>query len=275
MAFKVKGRAIDSLKPKIKRILAIGPGESTIDLFNKPFKLPSDVVTIGLHNVFNFLSSLNIKLDYWTWTDPNGAIKGLNIYHSIQSNFRPKIIIPYWMRDLSIYNQMIGSSPLTRGPESDKKLYHKIINQCEIDKDLIIVNNAIPVKKLPKTHEIFVNPINRFDKKNVIIGTDPFNMPEKGEPYENALTLGVLPLCHYLEMDEVYCIGFDNMGLGIGDRKVGQEVRFNESIKSKYDLWTTTWQPYHKMKIFNLSAPKYSPNHTFMETVSIDSILKK
>jgi hypothetical protein len=275
MEFIVKGRVPNYPQPIIKRILAIGPGESTADLFSRPFELAPDVITIGLHNVFNLLNSLNIKLDYWTWADPNGSINGLGIYNSLKTDFRPKIIIPYWMQNLNLYTQNIGTSPLTRGPEPPKNLYHRTLKQCEIDQDVILITNAIPVNKLPKNHDIFVNPINRFNKKNVIIGTDPFNMPKKGEPYENALTSVVLPICHYLGADEVCCIGFDNMGLGIGDRKVGQEVRFNNVIKEKTKLWTDTWLPYHKMKIYNLSPPKYSPNHTFMETVSIDSILKK
>jgi hypothetical protein len=274
MAFIVKGGIKDFPKPK--RFLAIGPGESTIEMLSSPPDLGPDIIIIGLHKVFPLFSNITGRnLDYWTWGDPHGAFEGLLEYHKLDIELRPVIIIPHWLANLEIYTSYGLSSPLTRGSKKDIQLYHSLLKKVEEDGNLTVVQNSVFTKKLSRNNIIFTNPASRFLSDNCYFGTDPYMMPKKGEPYENSLTGTILPICHYLGADEVYCIGFDNMGLGIGDRKVGQEVRFNNVIKEKTKLWTDAWQPYHKMKIYNLSPPKFSPNHTFMETVSIDSILKK
>lgn len=275
MALIIKGNIVDTSKPKLKRILAIGPGESTIKLFSKSFQLPEDVITIGLHKVLPFLHNLGRSLDYWTWTDPHGSIEGLELINQLKGKISTKAIIPYWMRVLDLYNKEIAkSNPLSRGLKSGRDRYHKLLEDSEKAGNLIILPNCINVKKLPKTHEILTNPGIRF-KDNVVFGTNPYILPPKGKPYENSLTSAILPICHYLNADEVYCIGFDNGGGGINRARKIQSAEFNGAIKKKTILWVEDWQPYHKMKIYNLSPPSLSPNHTFMETVSIDNLLNK
>ena len=272
MAFIVKGGIVVIDYPKPKRFLVIGPGESTIDMLSRPLNLESDIITIGLHRVFPLFSNITGRnLDYWTWGDPHGAFEGLLKYHKLDIELRPVIIIPHWLANLEIYTSYGLSSPLTRGSKKDIQLYHSLLKKVEEDGNLTVVQNSVFTKKLSRNNIIFTNPASRFLSDNCYFGTDPYMMPKKG-PYENSLTGSIVPICHYLGADEVYCIGFDNQGTRISSKNI---VTMNNVIKEKTKLWTDAWQPYHKMKIYNLSPPKYSPNHTFMETVSIDSILKK
>lgn len=273
MAFIVKGGIIEA--PNIKKFLAIGPGPSTIDLLNRPLNLDESIITIGMHRVFPlYEKKTGKKLDYWTWGDPHGAVEGLEAYEKIKPGERPKIIIPHWMLTISSFAKHCGTSPLIKGPKSDQELYHRVINSIKGTNELIVIENAITTKLIPNTHKIFTNPSLRFKGENTYFVSAPFDSVEGNSNWtsENKLTSLILPTCNYLGAKEVYCIGFDNKGGGIS-RKVG--VHYNNQIKSKIITWTDTWQPYHKMKIYNLSPPKFSPNHTFMETISIDTIIKK
>jgi hypothetical protein len=275
MAFIIKGGVIEHPKPKVKRFLAIGPGPSTIDLLSRPLDLAPDIITIGLHRVFPlFDNKTGRTLDYWTWGDPHGAVEGLTAYEKLSPGSRPKIIVPHWMKTISSFSKHSGTSPLTMGPKDHQNTYHRVIDSVKDTDDFISIDNAVTTKLIPKDHSVFKNIGERFRREYTYFSSAPFDgiLSKSNWPSENKLTSLIFPICHYLGADEVYCIGFDNKGAGI-QRKLN--VPFTDGHKSKIKLWTDTWQPYHKMKIYNLSPPKFSPNHTFMETVSIDSILKK
>jgi hypothetical protein len=274
MAFIVKGGVIDPTKPKIKRFLVLGPGPSTVDMLSRPLNLDSDIITIGLHRVFPLFNQTGRLLDYWTWGDPHGAVEGLTAYEKLPTGQRPKIIVPHWMETLSNFAKHSGTSPLTKGPEVDQNTYHRVLESIQGTDELIYISNAVTTKLIPKNHFVFSDIKARFTGEFTYFNSAPFDAVHSGSNWtsENKFTSLILPICHYLGAEEVYCIGFDNKGGGI-KRKIS--VPFSDKHKSKIKLWTDTWQPYHNMKIYNLSPPKYSPNHTFMETVSIDSILKK
>lgn len=266
---------IKSEKSIVKRILAIGPGESTLDLLSRPLDLASDIITIGLHRVFPLFNNITGKnLDYWTWGDPHGALDGLIEYEKLNPGKRPKIIVPYWMKTLSSFSKHSGTSPLTRGPINNKNAYHRVIDSIKDTNEFISIDNSVTTKLIAKNHFVFKDIEARFGGEFTYFSSAPFDgiRPKDNWTTENKLTSLVLPICHYLGADEIYCIGFDNQGTRISSTNI---VSMNDAIKQKTILWTDTWQPFHKMKIYNLSPPKFSPNHTFMETISIDSILKK
>ena len=260
---------------KIKRILVIGPGVSSVELLNKSFKISSDIFTLGLHRIFPlYNNNTGLKLDFWTWGDPHGAVEGLRIFEKMKPEDRPKIILPYWMENLNLFYKHSGTSPIKSAPPGDREIYHKVIESIKGTEELILIDNAVTTKLLPSNHEVFKNPEKRFKGENTYFNSAPFDGVHSGSNWtsENKLTAIILPICHYLGAEEVYSIGFDNKGLGI---KRNLPVPFNDKIKKKYMLWIDTWKEYHNMKIYNLSPEKYSPNHTFMETVSIDTILNK
>jgi hypothetical protein len=274
MAFIIKGGHRDFPKPKIKRFLAIGPGLSTIEFLKSKPELDPDIVTIGMHRVYPlFNNSVGKNLDYWTWGDPHGAVEGLSFFEKADSKNRPTIIIPPWQRTLASFAKHSGTSPLTKGPKLDQETYHQVIQYAESVGKVEYIENSVTTKLIAKNHPVFSDIPLRFRGDNTYFSTSPYDGSSSKFkwPQENKLTSLILPICHYLGAEEVYCIGFDNKGGGIS-RKIG--VSITDEIKRKMILWTKTWQPYHNMKIYNLSPPKYSPNHTFMETLPINSILK-
>ena len=274
MAFITKGRL--TVKSIPKRILALGPGESINTLVNKKMDLDDSILVIAMHNVFPKITEIGNRVDYWTWGDPHAVGTALAEYEKLKPGKRPKIIIPYWMMSLIAFTKNAGTTPMVRANSETKNLYHRVLESIEGTNELIIIKNAVTTKLIPGTHDIFKNPQNRFNGEFCYFNSAPFDSvhSESNWTSENKFTSLILPICHYLGADEVYSLGFDNKGRGINPTRTGV-APFNDKIKSKYNLWTKTWQPHHKMKIFNLSPEKFSPNHTFMETVSIDAILKK
>jgi hypothetical protein len=275
MAFIVKGIVKGTIKEtKPKRFLAIGPGPSAIEFLNSKPELESDIITIGLHRVYPlFNKSVGKTLDYWTWGDPHGAVEGLSFFEKAHSNDRPKIIVPFWMRTLSAFSKHSGTSPLTKGPKPNQETYHRVLKYAEDLNQIHYIENAVTTKLIEKNHAVFSNLDLRFKGENTYFSSAPFDgvLSNSKWTQENKLTSIILPICHYLGAEEVYCIGFDNKGGGIS-RKI--LVPYNDEIKRKVILWTKDWQPYHKMKIYNMSPSKHSPNSTFMETLPIESILK-
>ena len=76
------------------KLLAIGPGQSTIELGNQLTNLNKDIKTLGLHRVFPFLKEeFDIDIDYWTWGDPEAIEKGINYIKENSSKLTFKTII--------------------------------------------------------------------------------------------------------------------------------------------------------------------------------------
>jgi hypothetical protein len=279
MAFITNGSIITRPQPvpvRVKRILAIGPGQSITELQSIKDTLPDNVLTIGIHHTFPFMpEKMGIKLNYWTWGDPHATVTGLQAYLKTPIESRPKIIIPYWMRDLGEFKKHSGTTPIMRN-NSESKFYNSTVKDLINSGEIELISNAVSTKTISKTHEIFSNPSLRFKGDATYFTTSPYDGDQSGKNWtsENKFTSLILPICHYLKADEVYCIGFDNKGTGLNPtRKAGP--LFNQTIINKFKLWSNDWQPHHKMKIYNLSSPKYSPNHTFMDTVSISQLYKK
>lgn len=274
MAFVSKGGLV--VTSKIKKVLALGPGESINGFIAGKVPVEDDILVLGMHHVFPRITQSGNRVDFWTWGDPHAAIAGLVEYRKLKPGKRPKIILPYWMLDLPTFLKHSGTTPLTRSSAGDREMYQDVLNSIKGTNELILIENAVTTKLLPTNHEIFKNPESRFNGKHTYFNSAPFDNVHSGSNWttENKFTSLILPICHYLGATEVYNLGFDNRGKGYNPNR-SEPAPFNDRFKAKYTLWTDTWKEYHKMKIYNLSPAKYSPNHTFMETLSIESILKK
>ena len=274
MALIAKGGLV--VTSKIKKILALGPGESIAGFINGKVPIQDDILVLGMHHVFPKITVPGNKVDYWTWGDPHAAIAGLAEYRKLKPGQRPKIILPYWMLDLQTFLKHSGTTPLVRASGTDKELYRTVLESIKGSNELVLIENAVTTKLLSTSHEVFKNPEIRFNGKNTYFNSARFDTVHSGSDWtsENKFTSLILPICHYLGASEVYSLGFDNKGKGFNPNR-SEPAPFSDKFKNKYALWTDTWQEYHKMKIYNLSPAKYSPNHTFMETLPIESILKK
>jgi hypothetical protein len=274
MAFITRGEL--KIKPKIKKFLALGPGESITSFVNSKIELDDSISVIAMHNVFPKITAIGNRVDYWTWGDPHAVGTALADYEKLKPGKRPKIIIPHWMMTLNEFTKSSGTTPMSRANGETKNTYHRVLESIKGTDELILIKNAVTTKSISKTHDIFQNPKNRFTGEFTYFNSAPFDAVHSGSNWtsENKFTSLILPICHYLGADEVYSLGFDNKGRGINPTRTGT-APFNDKIKGKYNLWTKVWQPYHNMKIYNLSPPKYSPNHTFMETVLLSELYKK
>ena len=125
MAFITKGGLI--VKSKIKRILALGPGESIAGFIDGKMQIQDDILVLGMHHVFPKITKFDNRIDYWTWGDPHAAIEGLAEYKKLKPGERPKIIIPHWMMDLQTFLKHSGTTPLSRSSGSDKDMYRNVL----------------------------------------------------------------------------------------------------------------------------------------------------
>mgnify|MGYP003565385237 CR=1 FL=1 len=258
------------------RILAIGPGESTQWLFSREdVKIPEDVITIGMHRVFPYIK--NIKLDYWTWGDPDAAIEGLRIFNTSKNlENLPTVIIPSYMETVADFSANCGTSPLTfQRRVNDINLYNSTISKLKGSK-VKLVPNSYNTKTLGKSHKIFSKVEERFSRKNNYFGSVPFDgaRSESNWAQENKFTNTILPICYYLGATEVYCIGFDNRGKGI-KRSIPQSKNNPKIINnhlSKLRKWTVDWKDHHNMQIFSITPDRFTPNNTILDYISIEDL---
>lgn len=262
MSFVVKNKVVKTPKKNPKKAVVVGTGEASLCLLDIKFSIPRDTVVIGYDKAFPLFTELTgIKLDYWTWTDPTTVFEGLSKYYEMDAELRPKIIVPHWMKDLDEYSHHWGFHPMTRSHKEVKKLYKSSTSKLERDGKLISIEKAISTKNLPKESVIFSDPSTRFSDKNYYFDN---------ELNESVLTSSIFPICQYLKVKEVYCIGFDNQGTSSNI-----PIELGDTIKNKIRLWAHKWQPLHKMNIYDLYPPGFLPNHPFLKTIPVGSILKK
>lgn len=259
----------------MKRVLTLGPGESTMALANQLKHLKKDIDIFGMHRVFPYLKQTQgIDIKYWTWGDPHAAIEGLMWMKNNPNEKHPQIILPWWHKSVSVFTANAGSTPLTRS--KNKTFYDNEVAKLEEEGKLVFLENAVPTKKLAYNHPIFLDPTFRF-KDEVVFGSVPFDgqSSESNWAQENKFTSVMLPISYYLGYDEVYCLGFDNRGTGI-NRVIPQSKNDPRTIAKyleKITLWTRDWKDIHKIKIFSVIPDKYSPNNTVMDYTHINNIL--
>lgn len=268
----------------MKKFLVIGTGDSTIHQATIGMNVPNDVIKIGMHRVFPHLNKWSdLKLDYWTWSDPDASVDGLRIYMSknhIISNFKllPQIVLPYYLKDLELFNINCGSSPLYKDEarDDDRKFYKKAIDTLDSAGKITWIDNAINTKTIPIDHDIYKNPGNRFKGENTYFGTVPFDgrHSESHWAQENKFTAYMLPIVHYLGATHVFCVGFDTFGKGMG--RTFDFAHNNQRIilnyLSKYPKWTRDWVKYHNMDIYNVAEERFTPTSLVMQNTPFSEI---
>ena len=255
------------------KIIAVGPGNSAEWFFNqKNLNLPNDVKLLAYHRVFPFVEH---RFDYWTWTDPHAAIEGLDAYiKQKQKKLLPKIIVPFWMKTISLQKKHGGTSPLHRDPKKCF-FYDQTIDYLNKQGHIHFIEDAISTKDIPLDDLVFSNPKLRFNKK-VYFGTVPCDgiHSESNWAQENKFTIQILPICYYLGVSEVYSIGFDNQGTGI-QRTIPQFYNNQSLIElsmEKYSTWINVFSKFHKMKIFNLAPDQFTQLNKIMDYKNIENL---
>lgn len=258
------------------KILAIGPGQSTIELGHKLVNLDKSIITLGLHRVYPYLKEeFNIDIDYWTWGDPEAIGRGIDYIEANPQTNIPKMIVPWWYRNIDDFSKMIGTSTLNNHPKRIEQ-YHNFLN--EYSDKVHYIENAYASRYLTENNQLSLisNPEERFNNNKVILGTVPFDgkHSESNWAQENKFTTAILPISHYLKASEVYCLGFDNRG-GRIDSHVPQSHNKPSIIKnymSKLQPWVNEWVGYHNMSIYSVTPDKYTPNNQILKYKPLEEL---
>jgi hypothetical protein len=261
MAFIIKGGHRDFPKPKIKRFLAIGTGESTMDFVKSKKEVPGDYIRIGLHKALPYLhQNSNIRLDYWTWGDPDASLDGLALYTADRAKELPTVINPEWLTTSKKSGYRATDTRVYKNRDT-AKIYDDRIKRIEDLGKLHIIKQSEYAPNTPKTPEHITDPKNRFSSGTVIFGTHPQGVRDwqLSHVAENKFTSAILPICHYLGADEVYNLGFDNQGMGIQrQEKVHRDSKRVPKSLELFKKWKVDWAPYHKMEIFSVIPDKFT-----------------
>jgi len=267
----------------MKKFLVVGPAESAqyfcSDEYPGQIELDASVDIIGMHRVF---PHLNIPLTYWTWSDPDASLEGLRVYISSKDetefNKLPQIILPIYQKNLDMFRANCGTSPLEKDPsrQEERDFYHSALEWLDKLGKITWIKNAVNTKSIPHDHKIFKDPRLRFNGEHTYFGSVPFDGVSSRSNWakENKFTSYMLPICHYLSATHVFCMGLDNVGIGI-NRTIPQSLNDPETIMSylsKYPLWTRDWVGYHNMEIYSIVPDRFTPNNSVMEYVDIKDI---
>lgn len=266
----------------MKKFLVIGTGDSVIHYTKMDIEIPHDIKIIGMHRAFPyFKENAGIEFDYWTWSDPDASIDGLRIYmNTSNGDFEklPQIILPYYQKNLNLFDKNCGTSPLyvKRERAKDRVFYENSVKRLDELGKITWIENAINTKTIPTNHDVFTDASVRFNGKHTYFGSVPYDGRRSNTDWaqENKFTAYMLPIAHYLKATHVFCLGFDNCGKGI----LRKQQFLNHSpgrvlpLLLKYKKWTHDWVDYHKMNIFSVVEDKFSPNNLVMEYLPIDKI---
>ena len=245
------------------KILTIGTGQSTQRIVKANLNLKEDIITFALHRAVPYLLlNSNLKVDYWTWFDPDAAMEGLRYYDSCNNKNFPTVIIPDWLVEVGDMKNNIGGTPFFHN-KKNIELYKKVLNKLDKDNKLIILDKVISTKRFTDKNRVFLNPNLRF-KDNIYFGTDiGLN--------ENKFTMVILPICHfYFNATEVYTLGFDNKGKSIGSTTSFPSSKTAPHL-SKLKTWRD-WEDLHGMKLFSCAEDKFTPNNTILPYVPIETL---
>jgi hypothetical protein len=275
MALIIKGGTLDSSKPKVKKFLAIGTGESTSDFIKSKKSIPDECTTIGMHRTLPYLAkNSSIRLDYWTWIDPDAALEGLELYGKVPIEKLPTIIIPEFLRSYQLCQIAAKHSSVAKKQKVGEKYNHLLDKASRIGKLEVVVNSKNPGLDLG-TPEYIVDPSVRFKNNPVVFGYVSKGSPNffKYSKSENRFTSTILPLCHYLGATEVYNLGFDNQGKRItGGRSLNLNSELTKLSLEIVKKWKEDWHPYHKMSIFSLIPDEFTNLNKILEKKNIDDL---
>lgn len=288
------------------KILALTTGPSAVDYFQNYERygpLQDDIVVLGLHKVvpyvftnknpgFNYgqytelrkasFYNTDIKVDYWTWGDPNAVVDGLLYYRHMKDSGDeegfdrlPTIIVPRYMSTVSYMLSNGGSSAISGKPVW-KDIYNEVMSEMEELGKIHYLEHAQGTRTL-NNDAIFEDPALRFNGDKVYFGSVKFDGAgsHSNWAHENKLTVNIYPIAHYLGATEVYALGFDNRGTGIG-RPIpfahNNQTTIDKYLK-KYDLWTS-WEKYHGMKLYSCIRDEYSDLNKKLPFVPLTELCK-
>lgn len=257
------------------KYIAIGTGYPVKDLAAEIHQMKREGWKVmAFQESFPHCLALGIAPQYWTWSDPNAAIPGLEVLLRNQGGKNmPTVIIPeYLNKPLEVCRTYIGTSPLARreGAWAD---YLSMLTAVPHT-----LAAATTMKRL-KTHpysEYSLRKLNilendaktRFAYHKMICGSVEFDSETvDGTRYqwglESKLSSHVFPLLYYMGAREIIVCGFGMKGA----RFFSDDVRmpFNDHTQSgsehKIPLdiirkWMVDWKPLHQMQIATLEQPE-------------------
>jgi hypothetical protein len=275
------------------KLLTTGIGPSFVENYKKLKNIKDDIQILAYHRCLWFLKQEGIKVNYWTFNDPDGALLSLKwLMENLDDPNRPKIIVPHFLKNLNENTKYGGTSAMLRvgrtfeGKDTNDPLYsvrnnwefyHTSIKTLDERGEIEWIESTSTryIGNDPK-NEIFTSPAKRFeDNKPMIIGSVNFDGITSASNWakENKFTSSVLPVAHYLKAKEVYNLGFDSKGRGFRTDLYmgGNEKNTNISLE-KFKLWVD-WEPYHKMKIYSVAEDKYTPNNTVLKYKPLETLL--
>ena len=267
----------------MKKFLVIGTGDSTLNELDTTLNnIPDDVITIGMHRVLPYVTDrCSLKLNYWTWSDPDAAVEGLRIYMSkseMELKSMPDIVIPYYLGNLKLFKIHCGTSPLVNNPnrDSDRKFYNDSLEFLSKVGKIVWIENAVNTKSIPTDDDLYSNPAIRFSGEKTYFGSVPFDGVGSGFDWakENKFTAFILPIVQSLGATHVFCLGYDNYGRGIGRTFdfAYNDMYVIKSYLSKYLNWVCHWVEYHKMDIYSVAKDEFTPSNLVMRYLPISEI---
>ena len=227
-----------------------------------------NVITIG-HCLHEILSNWDFVPNFFTWLDPHQTHR-LFGQEQLFLNLNKKInfIVPECITS----NKKNMNSSAFGDPKKNKvwKAYHRFLEFCHSSEKINF--HRMPTimfhSKNPKFHsqypkevaQIKSNPEYRFNCKYAVLGEPKFTV-------QNILTFSILPTLHYLNFKTIFVLGFDGNwerfyphAVLTGKTPTNPKYRaggwpkyINPAHRKMHTIqkWMD-WQPYHKLKIYNL-----------------------
>lgn len=232
-------------------IVVLGTGHSVA--YNAAAVQKTNKKVLAFHEAFPYCHSMyDIIPDYWTWLDPNSAVKGMKyLLESDDKELKKmKILVPSFAADsFAFFRMYMGTTPLGRRPggwEEYLDLLYKMENIEAIPAttkkyDKLIGDPNSDYKHMFGTFE--------FDSESVIGTQFKWGL-------ENKLTSAVLPVCEWLCAENVYILGFDFIGPRFFS--IDERHPWTDSTQKKTEAQipleaVRIWK--EKMKLFVSSTP--------------------
>lgn len=294
---------------------ALGPGESTLNYRQSLEEIKNrNLETIFFQSVFPWgYKFYNIVPTFWTWSDPNAALEGLEFLKNLDSTNpdyekfqKMLIIIPHFLADTyQTFRRFSGTSAL-KGQKWSQ--YLNLINEIKRKKFNIWIIDANTVKNdalssfksQPAPDYCDLGFESRFSEScDLIFGTAAFDSETViGMKYkwglENKVSSSIFPIAQFLGTKELYVMGFDFVGKRFYDygidsaswgKKTGQHgyVAGRHAANSKPQLevalgyvkkWIDTTK-IHGMKIYSTIEDKYTLINSVVPYKSFADILKE
>lgn len=274
------------------KLITTAVGPSFVDNYKTLKNLKDDIKILAYHRCLWFLKQEGIKVDYWTFNDPDGALLSLKwLVDNLEDPNRPKIVAPHFLKDLNINSKYGGTSQMLRvgrtfeGKDTNDPQYSVKNNWDFYHSSIKLLDERGEIEWVKSTstrymgnnpnNEIFTNPEKRFSNDEMIIGSVNFDGITSASNWakENKFTSSILPITYHLGAKEVYCLGFDSKGKGLRtDVYMGGNEQNTKISLEKLKLWTE-WEKYHKMKLYSVAEDKYTPNNTIIEYKPLKDLL--